>query len=468
MADGVIKTLVTTAGLVTAATKNLVAGADVQDGTLAYAKIQPTAAPSVLLGRGSAAGAGALQEVSLGAHLSLTGTVLDAIVPPGYTDAAAVDAVAGALADSSTIGWGYDSGVPSLAAVVLPHSIGNTQLRQGSAASVVARAPGTAGDLADLASSADGQFLVRRAGALTFSVLVGSDIPPLDAADITTGVFPVARGGTGQAVYAVGDVLYASATGTLSRLAGNASAARQFLMSQGSGATPAAPAWAVLLAADIPGLDAAAITSGFFPVARGGTGANMSATGGPGQFVKQLTTGGAFSTFAINAAELPVMVAAGASAARGAAPAPGGVAHPNIPYVLGDNAAWGQPFGRMLGVTVVNTAESSTSTANVPLTTLDRVTVTLDENCNLLLIFNCNQYINTANFNVRNTFYLNGSPLSGGFDVGFPAVNLSASVTHLYRVNLNAGTYNIDVYHAVPNGGQGTWYGRTLAVFLSK
>jgi hypothetical protein len=45
-------------------------------GAITYAKLQNTSAASVLLGRGSAAGAGAVQEITLGANLSMAGTVL--------------------------------------------------------------------------------------------------------------------------------------------------------------------------------------------------------------------------------------------------------------------------------------------------------------------------------------------------------------------------------------------------------
>ncbi|BDC53205.1 hypothetical protein F183_A55200 (plasmid) [Bryobacterales bacterium F-183] len=50
------------------------------------------------------------------------------------------------------------------------------------------------------------------------------------------------------------------------------------------------------------------ITSGSpFPVVRGGTGANLSATGGAGQYVKQSTVGGAFSVGAIAVGDVPTL-----------------------------------------------------------------------------------------------------------------------------------------------------------------
>lgn len=53
-----------------------VATGGIADSAVTYAKIQNVAAASRLLGRGSAAGAGVVQEITLGAGLSMTGTTL--------------------------------------------------------------------------------------------------------------------------------------------------------------------------------------------------------------------------------------------------------------------------------------------------------------------------------------------------------------------------------------------------------
>lgn len=83
----------------------------------------------------------------------------------------------------------------------------------------------------------------------------------LDMADAAAGTLAVARGGTGLASYTVGDLLYASGTTALSKLAdvatGNA------LISGGVGV---APAWGKI--------DLAAHISGLLPSANGGTGIN--------------------------------------------------------------------------------------------------------------------------------------------------------------------------------------------------
>jgi len=99
-------------------------------------------------------------------------------------------------------------------------------------------------------------------------------VPSLPASQIASGVFGVVRGGTGLNTIALGGILYASALDTLSRLAPTAS--NQVLRSTAANALQIA----ALLAADIPDLDAAKITSGTFGVARGGTGLSTIALGG--------------------------------------------------------------------------------------------------------------------------------------------------------------------------------------------
>ncbi len=82
------------------------------------------------------------------------------------------------------------------------------------------------------------------------------------AAEITSGTFPVVRGGTGLSTIALGGILYASALDILSRLAPTAS--NQVLRSTAANALQ----FAALLAADIPDLAASKITSGQLPLAR--------------------------------------------------------------------------------------------------------------------------------------------------------------------------------------------------------
>jgi hypothetical protein len=77
---------------------------------------------------------------------------------------------------------------------------------------------------------------------------------------ITTGTWSATaiaetKGGTNQTTYTLGDILYASAANTLSKLAGNTTAVKQYLVMTGTGTVAAAPAWAAISAADVPTLN---------------------------------------------------------------------------------------------------------------------------------------------------------------------------------------------------------------------
>jgi hypothetical protein len=63
---------------------------------------------------------------------------------------------------------------------------------------------------------------------------------------------PETLGGTNQTAYTLGDTLYASASNTLSKLAGNTTSTKKFLRQTGTGAVSAAPAWDTLAQTDLP------------------------------------------------------------------------------------------------------------------------------------------------------------------------------------------------------------------------
>lgn len=89
----------------------------------------------------------------------------------GYTDEQAQDAVGGILVDSAEIDFTYNDGTPSISAVLIATGV----------------APGTYTKL-----TVDSKGRVTSATTLS-----ASDIPNLPASIITSGVLPVARGGTG-------------------------------------------------------------------------------------------------------------------------------------------------------------------------------------------------------------------------------------------------------------------------------
>lgn len=85
---------------------------------------------------------------------------------------------------------------------------------------------------------------------------------------------------------------------------------------------------------DIPNLDTSKLTSGQLAVARGGTGADLSATGGAGQVLKQSSTGAAVTVEALVASDIPNLDAAKITSgqlasARGGVPS--GTAFPSSP-----------------------------------------------------------------------------------------------------------------------------------------
>jgi hypothetical protein len=59
------------------------------------------------------------------------------------------------------------------------------------------------------------------------------------------------QGGTNIKTYTLGDTMYASATNTLAKLAGNTTTTKKFLTQTGTGSVSAAPAWNVLSPSDI-------------------------------------------------------------------------------------------------------------------------------------------------------------------------------------------------------------------------
>lgn len=89
------------------------------------------------------------------------------------------------------------------------------------------------------------------AGTITGS---GANITALNGTNISSGTVAPTVGGTGLTTYTLGDLLYSSASNTLSKLAGNTSASKMFLSQTGNGTISAAPVWEVIDGADISGV----------------------------------------------------------------------------------------------------------------------------------------------------------------------------------------------------------------------
>lgn len=142
----------------------------------------------------------------------------------------------------------------------------------------------------DLATKADTSHTHVAADITDFSTAVttigDADYAALShthaASDVTSGQLALARGGTNTDLSATGgsnQVLKQSTVG------GNITVA-------------------TLVAGDIPSLAASKITSGQLALAQGGTNADLSATGGSNQFLKQTSSGAAVTVAAISAADI--------------------------------------------------------------------------------------------------------------------------------------------------------------------
>src|SRR5262249_13073745 len=105
----------------------------------------------------------------------------------------------------------------------------------------------------------------------------------------------------------------------------------------------------------------------------------------------------------------PTFIAAGGSHAKGIVPDPGATSHSHFPYLLGDDAAFHIPSGRVLGTNYVATDESTASATIADLTTADSVSFTLDASQDVLVVWSANVYQSTAGQNCRDEVVFDGT-----------------------------------------------------------
>lgn len=153
------------------------------------------------------------------------------------------------------------------------------------------------------------------------------------ASSTKTYTFPNASGsvatstGLGATAWVLGDIPYANSTPALTALAGNTTSTKKFLSQTGTGSVSAAPSWTALAKADVglssvedtalstwPGTSnittLGTVTTGTWNsatkigLAYGGTNANLSATGGTSQVLKQVSAGAAVTVGQLASSDL--------------------------------------------------------------------------------------------------------------------------------------------------------------------
>ena len=75
----------------------------------------------------------------------------------------------------------------------------------------------------------------------------------LDQSAAVSGALGATNGGTGLSTYTLGDTVYSSAANTLSKLAGNTTTTKKFLVQTGTGSVSAAPEWGTVSGSDVSG-----------------------------------------------------------------------------------------------------------------------------------------------------------------------------------------------------------------------
>lgn len=121
--------------------------------------------------------------------------------PPSYTNEEAQDAIGAILVDSARIDFTYNDAAPSITADIIANSIGDTQLRQAAAMSVIGRTGNTIGNVADIASTTPGHVLrVNSAGTgMAFGFVPSTTINDFaEAVDDRVALLSVA--GTGMTI----------------------------------------------------------------------------------------------------------------------------------------------------------------------------------------------------------------------------------------------------------------------------
>jgi hypothetical protein len=152
----------------------------------------------------------------------------------------------------------------TISLTTVPVNKGGTNLTTFVAGDVVYA--NTANTISALAIGSQYNSLVVSAGALPSWGTIA-----LGSANAVSGTLGPTNGGTGQSTYTLGDTLYANATNTVAKLAGNITTTKKYLQQVGDGANSAAPSWVQVAAADITGLGTMATQNANAVTITGGT-----------------------------------------------------------------------------------------------------------------------------------------------------------------------------------------------------